>query len=208
MAGERESAPGSADAGGGAATERFQPNSGRLTGVIGLVLVTTAVVLVIVERDVDTLTWMVPAALLTGVVIWIFLFRPAVSVVGDDLVLRGAVSTTYVPLAAIEDVGVGRVLAVSAGGRRYVSGAIGRGRREAARDDRLDASSVAGLSYGGYVEQRLSGLVKDALMFAHVTRHSPEQAALAEGVRRTWAWPEIAALVVTAIVLLVVALVG
>ncbi len=205
--GERDIDPGKGVDPAGESVERFRPTSGRLTGVLGLLMVAGSLALVAVEADSGTLLWFVPGALLAAAVIWAFLLRPAVSVEGEDLVLRGPVSTTYLPLAAIEEIGMGQVLAVRAGGRRYVSGAVGRSRREAGRDDRINPGAAVGLSYGGYVEERLRGLVADAMVFAHVKRYSPEQAALAEGVRRTWAWPEIGAMTGSLLVLVAVALV-
>lgn len=205
--GERDIDPGKGVDPAAESVERFRPTNGRLTGVLGLLMVAGALALVVVEADAGTLLWFVPGALLAAAVIWAFLLRPAVSVEGEELVLRGPVSTTYVPLAAIEEVGMGQVLAVRAGGRRYVSGAVGRSRREAGRDDRVEPGAAAGLSYGGYVEERLRGLVADAMLLAHVKRHSPEQAALAEGVRRTWAWPEIGAIVALVLMLVVIGVV-
>ena len=75
--------------------------------------------------------------------------RPAVWVTRDALVLRGMFHTDRVPLAAIDKVVVTQVLAVSAGGRRFVSPAIGYSIRQTVKSRRARSSSkVAGLTSG------------------------------------------------------------
>lgn len=175
--------------------ERFRATSGRVMGTIGLVLVAAVIVLGLVSGVRQALDGLVPGCLLAALVIWVVLLRPAVRAEGDDLVLRGSLDERRIPFASIERVSVGVVLAVRAGGRRYTNTAVGRTRRESARDDRV-GTDLARRSYGAYVESRLEKLVDDA-----------RAAGLPEGdVRRSWARPEIVGLVALTLLLAVTVL--
>ncbi|MFB9312589.1 hypothetical protein [Nocardioides plantarum] len=211
--------------------ESFGATSGRVFGIIGLLV---GAALVVGGLSGSPITWEVPSiGVLILVLSWTALLRPSVSVAGGDLMLRGMVDTVSIPLGAIEQVSVRQVLSVVAGDRKYSSAAVGRGRREMFRDQvrgtgaggggaggagalggastlggaiGADAGDADGASFGLYVESRLSSLAADARTRAGVRVGSREQDALAEGIRRTWAWPEIAALSasVLAVVLAVV----
>ena len=212
--------------------ESFGATSGRVFGIIGLLVGAAFVVGGLASSPI---TWELPwIGLLILVLSWAALLRPSVSVAGGDLVLRGMVDTVAIPLGAIEQVSVRQVLSVVAGDRKYSSAAVGRGRREMFREQvrgtgaggaggagaagglggastlggaiGADAGSADGGSFGLYVESRLSTLATDARTRAGVRIGSREQDALAEGIRRTWAWPEIAAIAVSvvAVVLAVV----
>jgi hypothetical protein len=210
--------------------ESFGATSGRVFGVIGLLV---GLALGVAGLTASPITWELPSiGLLLLVLSWTSLLRPAVGVTDGDLVLRGMVDTVTIPLGAIEQVSVRQVLTVLAGDKKYSSAAVGRGRREMFREQvrggggaggagaggaaglgggastlggalGADEGMADGASYGLYVESRLNTLATDARTRAGIRVGSREQDALAEGIRRTWAWPEIA--VLTVAVLAVVA---
>ncbi len=194
-----------------ARAERFQPTSGRLVGVVGLVLV--AVVLVSGVLG-DFPVWVLGAVGLVGVLVWASLLRPGVRIEDDALVLRGMFSTTALPLAAVEEVVVSQVLAVRVGERRYVSPAVGHPLRKVVRGTQLGGVGggapgidggrqlvdLAQHAYPSYVQERIRAAAEDHRKRVGVAQYSEEQRALAAQVTRTPAYVEIAAVVVCALV--------
>lgn len=178
------------------AEERFQPTSGRFGGVIGIVLAVVVAGIGVVDGGVVEVPWILPTAILVGVLSWTMLLRPRVWVTRDDLVLRQPFSTQVLPLAAIGSLAVGRVLECRVQGKRYVSAAIGRTVREVLRDRAQPAGAIAERSYGDFVERRLSELQEKA-------RRRTGDADPGE-VRRIWAWPEIVGTVLPVLVLVVI----
>ena len=182
--------------------ERFETTSGRLLGTIALVLAVAVVVIGIVDRDHGYPLSVVLGAVVFGILVWAAMLRPRVWVTREHLVMRNMLHTARIPLAAIEEVAVRQVLAVSAGERRFVSPAVGRSLRQTLKTNRKTEPSATE-SYPVFVEERISRLAEDARAQRGVRRFSDEQAALAKGVRRTWAWPEIAGLTAFGIAFLV-----
>ncbi len=181
-----------------AAVEKFRPTSGRVMGVIGLALAATIVAVALIDRDQDIPAYVVWVVLFVGVVIWAAMLRPLVWVTASRLVFRSMLSTISMPLAAIEHVVVSQVLAVRVGDRRYVSASIGKPLREQMRRGREEAPTPAE-SYGAFVETRIHHLAEEARAQAGIKRYSDEQVALAGQVHRAWAWPEVAALAISAV---------
>ena len=181
------------------AVEDFAPSSGRITGVLGLGICVAIVVLGVVESDDGFPAAVVWAALFGAVLFWSATLRPRVRVIGSELRMRSMLTTISVPLAAIEQIVVRQVLAVWVGDRRYISSAVGQdlaagaevGPRRASRRTtrRTRSSSRSGSSQ----------LAEEARAKAGITLMSDEQLALARGVRREWAWPEIVLLGFTAL---------
>jgi len=149
--------------------------------------------------------------------------RPRVWVVGRELVLRNMLSTIYIPLAAIEKVVIQQVLAVRAGGKRYVCAGVGRTRRQAMKSSALQKArgQMGGIrgelataavkepaNYADFVEIRIQELANEDRMRLGVKRFSSEADELARQIRREPAWPEIAALVAATAFLLVAVLAG
>jgi hypothetical protein len=141
------------------------------------------------------------------------MLKPRVLASEEELVLRNMLETVRIPMAAIEQVVIRQVLAVRTPRKRYVSAAVGRSLRQSVktrhrpgnplRDGGVPTQDVA---YADYVENRIDELAATARERAGVRAMSPEQDALADGVRRTPAWVEIgliAALAVTFVVALV-----
>ena len=186
--------------------EEFRPTSGRVQGVIAVVV--AAVLVVIGFRDLDRgfPAPVIAAALLLGVLAWAAMLRPRIWATADDLVMRNMLHTVSIPLAAIQTVVVRQVLAIGVGEGRYVSPAIGQSARQAARGERSGVRASPTESYQVFVEERIVQLAENARLELGVEKHSEEQVALAVGVRRSWAWPEIVALAacVLALVLTVV----
>lgn len=182
--------------------ERFQPTSGRVMGVIALVIAVAVVVIGIVDRNHGYPMSVVLGAVVFGILVWAAMIRPRVWATEEHLVMRNMLHTARIPLAAIEQVAVRQVLAVSAGEQRFVSPAIGRSFRQTMKSNRK-AEQSATESYPVFVEERISRLAEDARAQRGVRRFSDEQAALAAGVHRTWAWPEIAGLALFGLAFLV-----
>jgi hypothetical protein len=178
--------------------EDFGPSSGRITGVLGLAICVGIVLLGIVEYDAGFPPAAVWAALFAGVLFWSATLRPRVRVTASELRLRNMLATISVPLAAIEQIVVRQVLSVRAGDHRYVSAAVGKSWRQALKSDRRRKPGE-NASYPDFVEERLQQLAEEARTKEGITLMSDEQVALARGVRREWAWPEIVLLGFTAV---------
>ena len=189
---------------------RFRPTSGRVMGVVALVLAIAVVVLAVFDSDALPAP-VGAAAALFAVLAWAAMLRPALLIEGDRLVLRQMVETVALPLAAIEELAVRQVLAVRVGEQRYVSSVVGRSWRSTVRTGRPqdgsnateEGSASADVDYVEYVEQEIRRRMEDARERAGVTLMSAEQEALAEGVRRETAWLPVC-LMAAAVVALVV----
>jgi hypothetical protein len=186
--------------------EDFPPSSGRITGVLGLGMCVAIVVLGVVELDQGFPLAVVWAALFGGVVFWVATLRPRVRVTGSELRLRNMLTTISVPLASIEQIVVRQVLSVKVGDHRYISPAVGKSRRQAHKSDR-SLKPEEDAPYPVLVEERLQHLANEARIKEGITLMSDEQLALANGVRREWAWLEIVLLTFTALGLVVALLV-
>lgn len=176
----------------------FTATSGRVSGVVGLAAGALVVVLAVVEGPAPV---GVVLGLLLALLSWLVLLRPRVGTRGSELLLRGMVSTVVVPLARVESVTARQVLAVWAGGRRYVSAAVGHPFREINRQRRI----------GGQLEEINPGKHAYADQVCELVVERAKQARR-EGApegdsRREWAWPEITALAALGVALLVVLLV-
>ncbi|UUZ58034.1 hypothetical protein [Nocardioides sp. B-3] len=129
---------------------------------------------------------------------------PRVSLTADDPVLRTMVERQRLPLAAIEELAVRRVMAVKVGEKRYVSSALGRPLRKAPgigvpKDDKPTGE----VDYVDHVEQQIRDRMEQARAAAGVGLLSDEQLAPAQGVRREPAWLPIGLISVTVLALIV-----
>lgn len=178
--------------------ERFRPTSGHVLGSFGLAGVALVVGMAVVDPG-SVATPVLWGALLFGAVVWATMLRPRLHATRETLVMRNALSTVTIPLAAIEQIALRQVLAVRAGERRYTSPAVGRTRRQAlsAGAKTTTPERPGTMPYPTFVEQRLHQLTSDARDRAGVALLSDEQLALADGVRRRWSWPEIAMVSIT-----------
>ena len=203
------------------AVEKFAPNGGTAIAVVGGLVALTFIVAWAVDIHRVPL-WVPGVALLGAAVVWISTVRPRVRVQDHELVLRNMLTTTYLPLASIEEVAVRQVMAVRAGGKRYVCAGVGRSLRSALKGSAVERAREQmgglrgelakvrepGINYADFVELRVQELVNEDRMRRGVKKFSPEADALAEHARREPAWPEIAALGVIALFIVVGFLVG
>lgn len=193
----------------GESRERFASSSGIASGVAALLLLAGAFALGLREGWGLTTHGVL---LVLAVLSWGTLLRPRVSIEGDRLRLRGVLSTTVIPLAAVQEVLVRQVLAVRVGERTFTSPAIGRRvRRAMGYHEPVSADgSMLGLAPSPEAELAQSRL-RDAAFAARrragLEEWSPEQLALGEQVQRRPAWVELGLLAV-GVVLAVVGLVA
>ncbi len=183
---------------GDVVVDRFTPTSGRLTGWLGLVLAGVVLVIAIVDWDAGSPLGVAIAAILGGLLVWMALLRPALWTTRQDLVMRGMVRTNRIPLVTIDRVVITQLLAVGAGGRRYLSPVIGYSTRQTVKGRARSAPTLQPEpSHQQFVETRINQQVHEAR-----ERHEPDL-----GVRCAWAWPELAgcALLVLAFVVWLVA---
>ncbi len=146
---------------------------------------------------------------MVAVLTWAAVLRPSVRIVGDELELRNMFFTQAVPLCAIEDVVVRRVLAVRAGERRFVSPAISRTLRQSVRPKKQGGNAglaPAATSYPDFVEERIRSAAQDHRdrlgIRARPMTGSGEQQDPGRVVRTEPAWPELGALALALLVLL------
>lgn len=137
-------------------------------------------------------------ALLIALLSWMVLLRPRVGLRDDELLMRGTVSTVVIPVTAIEGVAVRQVLAVRAAGKRYVNAAVGHSYTHIAHQRRrprdLPAPTNPGPPrYADHIADTIDRRAKEA-------RREGQAAGV---VRREWAWPEIAGVVVLGVALVV-----
>lgn len=179
--------------------EKFRPTGGRILGVLALVMVAAVVVISLVDQEHPFPPEVVWGSLFFGSLVWAAMLRPRLWVTTSDLVMRNMASTIRIPLAAIEQIAVRQVVVVRAGEERYVSPAVGKSWRQTAfnRPGRREPKPGAAKPYPDFVDDRLHEVTEEARAKAGITLLSDEQLALADGVRRDWAWPEIALMVGT-----------
>jgi hypothetical protein len=208
--------------------EKFAPTGGRVLGVIAVLLGLLVVVVWLFDRD-SVAAWFVALSVFWIVGAWAAFLRPQLLVHGRHLVLRGMLDTVRIPLRMIDSIAVRQVTAIGAGGKRYVSPAVSRTRRDLARQDgapgRSRGSSQGNLVFGGiwrmaaeerarqhsvgadagsyglFVQERVLTLSQDARRDP-VPEDAPE-----DRVERTYAWPEIVALAVAGVATVVLAVV-
>jgi hypothetical protein len=170
-------------------TEKFPPTSGRVVGVLAVGLAVAVCVYAIVDGRGGFGAPVAWGAAFAAVVSYASLLRPAVRVDAGALVLRNMIDTNLIPLALIEEVVVRQVLVVRAAEKRYVSPAIGNSFFRTILPK--TAHGETELTYPDYVRDRILHLADGARRRAGSADLPP--------VRRLWAWPEIAGLVVTAL---------
>lgn len=175
--------------------EQFQPTSGQVTGYGSLLAI--GVLLVYVAVDERTLTGLRVATggVFFGVLVWLTVLRPRVTAYPDMLHMQNSVRDVLVPLRAIDEITLGRVLSVWVGDERHVCTGIGASLRRrtpsAVRPD--EPGGEHHVDHGEYVADRIRTLVHEA------RRRAGEERATDERPRRVWAVPELVALVGTAL---------
>jgi hypothetical protein len=203
--------------------EKFAPNGGTAIAVIGAIVVVAFVVGWLVDMS-NVPLWVPAIALFGGVLLYTSTVRPRVMIRASDLVLRNMLSTIHIPLASIDELVVRQVLAVRAGGKRYVCAGAGRPLRQAMKGSAVQRAreemggirgEIAkatvmepGMNYADYVELRIQELVNEDRMRRGIKRFSPEADELGRQIRRDLDWLWIVALVGTAVFFVVAIFVG
>ncbi|MEI7055444.1 hypothetical protein WBG06_06485 [Nocardioides sp. CCNWLW239] len=173
--------------------EWFRNSSSTVWGVLSI---GAAVAVIVVDAATGWHPETTAGGLLFALVAYAAFIRTKVGVSEGDFVLHHLYSTVRFPMAALESVSVGRTLGAYAGGRTFVSGAVGRPMREAVKGKREHKPLS---NHADFVEERLNSLAQDARDRRRIKRDSDEQFALAEDIRRSWDWPLIAVTVAVAV---------
>lgn len=205
-----------------AAVEKFAPNGGTAIAVTGGLVVLAFLVAWVLDMDGMPL-WVPALSLLAGVILYVSTVRPRVRVQDRQLVLRNMFSTVHLPLASVEEVAVRQVMAVRAGGKRYVCAGVGRSLRQAMKGSAVQhareqmgglraelaaAAREPGMNYADFVELRIRELVNEDRVRRGIKLYSPEADELARQVRREPALLELGLLVATTAFLVVAVLAG
>jgi hypothetical protein len=192
--------------------EKFARGGGSFVSVVGGLVVVGA--LAGWAADVHQVPLVVPAvAVLVGVLLWTSTLRPRMLVEGRELVLRNMLTTVRLPLATVEEIVVQQVVAVRAGGRRFRCAGAGRTLRTvvkgAGMPRRLGGTEVErGMDYGDYIETRVRQLVNDDRDRRGISSaYDPEVEQLSSHIRRQWAWPEVAAVAIAVLLVVLAVLV-
>jgi hypothetical protein len=168
--------------------EKYHQTGSRFLGVLGVVLALVAAVGTLADGvSRGDVAW-IGGFVVMGLLSWAAMVRPQVRLTAEDLVLRNMLVTVSVPLAAVDNVAVGRVLVVVAGGRRLISSAVSRPQREVLMRRRTEDRNPGGVP--NFVEQRIRARADDARARPGVRRDE-----LAPDVRRQLARVEIGVLV-------------
>jgi hypothetical protein len=144
-----------------------------------------------------------------GVLVWVTQLRSRVTAYPDTIVLKNSLVDTSVPLRLIEDVSASRTLNVWVGDRRYVCIGIGQPMRTMLKGERRNTQGIgmrglqdyaesanrpapdqSATAYENFVVTRLEELVEQA-------KKSAVDQPTELRVQRSFAWPEIAALILT-----------
>ena len=184
--------------------QKFKPTTGPVIGYVGLAVCALVVGVVLTTEQHVGGVRVALGAVLVAVLIWSALLRPRAAAYDDRLVLRGMLSDTTLPLAAIDAAVVRHLLVVWIGEDRYTCAGIARstrsmvGRRNPGVmsvlglqqvDDRMGAVGASGEigssgDYATFVETRIEDLAKSAR----------RDGVPGPPVQRRWAAPELAAL--------------
>lgn len=200
---------------GTAPVAKFKPTSGMLPGYIGLAGVAAGIGYVLFSVHTVTGLRLALGLAFFGVVIWTTQLRSRAAVYPQTVRLKNAVVDYDVPLRLVESVTATTTLNVWAEDRRYVCIGIGQSLKSVMRDKRsstrplgvsrlqdyAEAANRANLEeratrYEDFVAIRIEELVEQA-------KRSPAPPEEPQHVRRSYAWPELVALVVTGVAFLV-----
>ena len=197
-------------------TSTFRSSGSLVFGVITVVGLLTLAVLAAVHPDAGAPGWISAALVLLALVVYVASVRPAVVLEDSELVLRNMLSSVHVPWPLVGEVRVRQFLTVEAEDETYDCAAVGRTRRQIYRDAKnsgpraypdvgsrpdligRESASPAELSFGRFVETKIRNRAEEA------RRRAAEPSG---EVRLVRAWPEIAALALTAVVFVALILV-
>lgn len=158
------------------------------------------------ESDFDP--WLYAAIVLVITGVWVGLVRPAVTVAPDRVVLRDMLATVTIPTGAIEGVQVLQMLIVTTAGQTFDNTALNRSRREISRDEAALSGHAGERSGELFLAERIQRLAETDRVRRDITLGSAEHEALDQEIRRVRAWPEIVLLVGSAVLAVVLLVVG
>jgi hypothetical protein len=201
--------------------EQFRPTTGAFAGYAGLGIALVAVVYCAVAVHTVVGLRIALAAMFAAVVVWVTQLRPRATAYPATLLLLGSLRDIWIPYRRIDEVALGHALNIWADGRRYVCIGIGlslvtdmRQRAKKQREPSLLSSSRArefsekaemaapdqtAMGYHTFVVTRIEELVEHARKEAARSGDGTEPPE----VRRSYAVPEIATLVVTGVAFVV-----
>lgn len=201
----------SASARGGDEATSFRPTSGTGVGWLGVGLAALAVVSVLVDGHTLGGARFGLGAMIFGLLVWCFMLRPRLVIGSTDLELRNPFGSWHVPLAGVRRVAVRAVTRVYTDDRHFDGVAVGRPVRSLVRGRSAQRESIGvpGLGATHVSQTEAAPLPKgqlDADMTAdfvveQILRAADRARAASADPRtpsRTWAWPELAALLVLA----------
>lgn len=170
--------------------ERFSGTSGKVAASIALVLSVAAMIAVLLDGiDPGDLVVLAVVALV-GAVVWVVYLRPAVVVTGEDLILRGMLTETQIPLVTLREFEVRQFVVARTDDRAFTCTALGRGRRELIRGGDKLRDPVQ--HFPAFVEQRVMQRVEDAQAVASSgPNEGSSDARSGRGVSKRVAWLEI-----------------
>lgn len=169
--------------------ELFPATNGRATGIGGLVLAALVAVYALGGVDSSVGFPLLAVAFLVAVLTYAAVLRPRVGLSRDELMLRQIFGTTWIPLAAIQDITVRQMTIIRVADRKYDTPALARPRTSMRQRLRWAAPD---LSATDHLVERIDKAMVSARKRAGVEPWSDEQAALATGIRSEWSWPLIA----------------
>jgi hypothetical protein len=195
----------------------FRPTSGTAVGWTGVVLAAGGVVTALVGDHTLGGTRFALAAAIFGLLVHCFMLRPRLVIRRTDLELRNPFGSWHVPLAGVRSVVVRAVTRVYTDDRRYDGVAVGRPVRSMVRGKRgrqvsigvpgLGASritedeSATRVPRGQLDTDMVADFVVEQILFAaDRARTAPGPAGTPT---RSWAWPELTALAVLVVALVV-----
>lgn len=207
----------------------FRATTGRVTGVLGLVMSAVVGALFVVTEPPKVAALGALGCAFVAVLTWAALLRPRVTATPTDLELRTMFEDATVPLAGIDTVLVRRYLLVRAGGVKYICPAIGRSLRKTVRTemkwqgnsqilapglqpgDKLAAPTEVKskeLEYADFVETEIMRRAGRERIRLGIEERSEEEYELGSQAVRRRAWLEIGALVVLALAFVVTLLIA
>ena len=206
--------------------QRFRPTNGRVTGYLSLAVCVLVAASLVAYAAPATVVRGLLACALAAVLVWMAMLRPQVSATTEVLRLRTFAENVAIPLASIDTVVVRRYLLVRSGGRKYICPAISRPLRRTVRtemkwggqqfmqpgvsEERISGGKVQAdvkgrtdMPYPDFVEERILGLAADDRARRGIAERSEEEYELGSSVVRRPAVPELAALAVLLVALVV-----
>lgn len=164
----------------------FPASNGRATGIGGLVLAAVVAIYAVAGVDQSVGFPLLALAFLVAVLTYAAVLRPRVALSDDELMLRQMFGTTWIPLAAIQDVTVRQMTIIRVADRKYDTPALARPRTSMRQRLRWAAPDLTATDH---LAERIDKAMISARKRAGVQEWSDEQAALAAGIRSQWSWP-------------------